>query len=392
MKICVLFFNIGGYHVARLEAARRACESRHWTLSAIQVAGSTSEHPWGNFQLGDYIHTLLDRYEGNDFSLGDCRPLIEMLDSLNPDVVVIPGWGFDFSRSALAWARRNKRRTILMSESKEDDAPRAWWKEFIKSHRYVKRFDAALVGGAKHRDYLQRLGMDESRIFGGYDTVDNHYFVDEVDRLRSKTLPADVPKCVRGRKYFLTANRFIPRKNLITLVNAFGHLTKQGGMPGEWDLVLLGDGPQKADLQRIVKQRHLENRIHFPGFRSYREICNWYAFADVFIHPASSEQWGLVVNEAMAAGLPILISKACGCFPDLLQEGLNGFSFAPDNFEELAAQMRRLAGDRDLCSRMGVASREHIQENYSPRHFGEGLVAAADAIVQSIGARQKLSV
>jgi 1,2-diacylglycerol 3-alpha-glucosyltransferase len=378
VQLCIIFYNLGGYHLARLNAAHLACVQRGWNFAAIQIAATTAEHPWGKVALPDYVTTILPFQEGRDPALQDASLLIKCLDQLNPDVVVIPGWGFDFARAALKWCRRQRRVSLLMSESKYDDAPRAWWKELAKRLLSVRHFAAALVGGEKHRNYLNRLGMPHDRIFTGYDVVDNPYFMGEVDRLRSHTRESDVPECVRGRKYFIAVNRFIPRKNLAALIAAFQRYAESRPAEDEWDLVLLGDGSQKPELLRLAQQCGLAQRIHFPGFQSYAEICHWYAFASVFIHPALAEQWGLVVNEAMASGLPILLSKECGCYPDLMREAESGFSFDPTDVAELAEKMTALAEDSSLRHRMGIASREHIQQNFGPEKFGEGLLAAVD--------------
>jgi len=99
-----------------------------------------------------------------------------VLNEIRPDAVAIPGWGFAYSRAALRWCRRRDATAILMSESKHDDEPRTLWKEFFKSHLYVRKFDSALVGATAHRDYLVELGLPNARIFTGYDVVDNEYF------------------------------------------------------------------------------------------------------------------------------------------------------------------------------------------------------------------------
>ena len=266
-----------------------------------------------------------------------------------------------------------------MSESKEDDSPRVWWKEIAKRHLWVRHFSAAIVGGTRHVNYLQRLGMSDDRIFRGYDTVDNGYFVDQVDQLRSADRSPLVVEHVGGQKYFLAANRFIRRKNLDTLIHAFHQFAENHETADQWSLVLLGDGPDLPYLKQLTERLDVGSRVLFPGFMSYEDICRWYASAEVFVHPAKSEQWGLVVNEAMAAGLPVLLSNACGCFPDLMVEEQTGFSFSPDNTDELASRMTRLAGDPELRTKMGHAAREHIQQHFEPAEFGRGLAAAIDA-------------
>lgn len=377
IHLCTIFYNVGGYHAARLDAAKRLCESRDWQFTAIEIARSTDEHPWGQAGKRDYLHTLIESDTGQHPALPMGSLLSSKLDELSPDVVAIPGWGFNFARLALQWSIRRRRRAVLMSESKLDDAPRSMWKEAAK-RILLRRFSSAVVGGGKHSAYLRCLGMPDHKIYLGYDVVDNDYFIDRVDNLRRTSARCDLPAGIQDRPYFLAANRFISRKNLGTLIVAFARFAAARKWRDDWDLVLLGNGPEHEALTRLARETGLAKRIHFPGFATYDEICHWYAFASIFVHPARSEQWGLVVNEAMASALPTLVSSACGCYPDLLIEDETGCSFDPGSAETLSTLMERLAADENLRARMGHAARMHVQQNYQPSHFGNALVAAAD--------------
>src|SRR5208337_5127598 len=96
---------------------------------------------------------------------------------------------------------------------------------------------------------------------------------------------------------------------------------------------------------------------HLPGFKQYEELPAYYGLAGAFVHASTAEQWGLVANEAMASGLPVLVSNRCGCATELVEEGRNGFAFDPENVEQLAGFMRRLGcGPTDAAS-MGMAGR-----------------------------------
>ena len=106
-----------------------------------------------------------------------------------------------------------------------------------------------------------------------------------------------------------------------------------------WSLVLLGDGPLKSDLCRLISDLRLDACVHLPGFKQYHELPVYYGLASAFVHASTTEQWGLVVNEAMASGLPVLVSNRCGCAQDLVKEGVNGFTFDPCNVEQLAQLM-----------------------------------------------------
>src|SRR5439155_11820127 len=119
----------------------------------------------------------------------------------------------------------------------------------------------------------------------------------------------------------------------------------------------------------------LGDDLLLPGFQQYDELPAYYGLASAFIHASTVEQWGLVVNEAMAAGLPVLVSERCGCAADLVEAGVNGFTFDPWQPEALARLMLKLAASETERLRMGGASRGIIA-NGSAERFGEGLEGA----------------
>ena len=115
-----------------------------------------------------------------------------------------------------------------------------------------------------------------------------------------------------------------------------------------------------------------------PGFKQYDELPAYYARAGAFIHASTTEQWGLVVNEAMASGLPVLVSNRCGCAADLVREGENGWTFDPTSDDQMADLMLRIASDEKARVQMGAKSREIIAE-WGPERFASGVKAAVDA-------------
>jgi len=144
-------------------------------------------------------------------------------------------------------------------------------------------------------------------------------------------------------------------------------------------LVLLGDGPLKANLSRLVSELRLDGHVHLPGFLQYHELPAYYGLADVFVHASTTEQWGLVVNEAMAAGLPVIVSNRCGCVPNLVAEGKNGFTFDPGSVESLAKLMLDMCHfSKRRLEDMGAES-QRIVEGFTPAHFATGAEQAIDA-------------
>ncbi len=385
MHLVILFHNIGGYHAARLRATDAACQARGWALTAVQVMGQTQEHPWGDVDDGITfpLKTLLQVNAGETeehHRLVRSR-LVSHLDSLKPDIVAIPGWGFVASRAALSWCRHHHLPAIVMSESKADDETRHWWKERLKAWLYVRHYDAALVGSQHHADYLVQLGLSPQQIFQGYDAVDNDYFTAKADHARQHPIAARQRQPhIPSRPYVLAVTRFIARKNLSRLIDAYHHYRQQVVDP--WDLVLCGSGVEENFLRQKTDQLGLVGWIHFPGFVSYSAIGDWYGLAAAFIHPALQEQWGLVVNEACASGLPILCSQTVGARYDLVREGENGLLFDPTSEEDITrclVTIHRL--DADQRQGWGEASRA-IAATYRPEHFAQGMLQAADKALE----------
>lgn len=373
--VWLCFWRFGPYHRARLDGARAL-------LPVLGVEfGSDDGYAWEHGPSRADIVTLLP---GQSIEKPHPRASVAragaLLEANPPTAVAIPGWGDPVSLGLLGEAVRRGLPIVLMSESTALDEPRATWREALKS-RIVGLFHAALVGGQRQADYLAQLGMPRERIFLGYDAVDNAHFAQ----------PAPPPPELApwdGRPFFLASARFVAKKNLARLLEAFARYRARVG-EGAWNLVLLGDGELRPQLEAKAAELGLGEALLMPGFRQYPELPGWYQAAACFVHTSTSEQWGLVVNEAMAAGLPVLVSNRCGCAPDLVREGVNGFGFDPFDLEALAALMERIAhGGLDLPA-MRAASRAIVAE-WGPERFARGLKEAVDcALAQP---RRRLSL
>lgn len=307
----------------------------------------------------------------------------EVLANIRADAVAIPGWSSPAALAALAWCIKTQTPAILMSASTAHDERRRSWREWLKA-RVVRLYAAAIVGGSPHADYANVLGVPRERIFTGYDVVDNTYFQTHSDAARQN---ATVLRKAHGLpdQYFLASNRFIEKKNLPRLVDAYAAYLRQAGEHA-WSLVLVGDGPLMVAIRSQVERLGLEGRVHFPGFKQYDELPVYYGLASAFVQASTSEQWGLVVNEAMASGLPVLVSERCGCAPDLVRQDVNGFTFDPYDIDGLAGLMLRISdGQCDLAA-MGRESRS-IVSGFTPRIFAENMLKAAEAALAAPGPR-----
>ena len=380
--VAVVFHHIGPYHHARLNAAadRLSVTGIEWSAKGYDAWGAAATR-------AQYAKVSLFQ-EATDQSPGNAElrsAFCSALEQMNPDVVAVNGWNNFGSLIAANCCVRRGIPMIVMSESARQDEPRMWWKEAMK-RRMVDLFSAALVGGQPHVEYLVELGMPRKRVFVGYDVVDNDYFGRHTAEIRNSRFEIrdkrDLPE-----NYFLASARFIEKKNLPTLVQAYAEYRRRSEIAAKvpWDLVLLGDGPLREAINSQLSTLNLHSHVHLPGFNPYDELPVYYALANAFVHASTSEQWGLVVNEAIASGLPVIVSNRCGCAPELVNG--NGFTFDPTNEHELTARLLEMALlSDDERKQLGDIS-YRIASNFAPERFGEGLERAASMAIGNPGKR-----
>lgn len=303
------------------------------------------------------------------------------LDRQRPTCVCLNGYASPLALAALDWCLCNQVPAIIMSESTVWDEPRKDWKEWLKSG-LIRLCSSALVGGSPHADYMAQLGMPRERIFLGYDVVDNNYF--ELGARKTRSHALDIRK-KHGlpEKYFMACARFTPKKNLPRLIEAYARYRKLcSSDETPWDLVILGDGGGRDALLALCSKLGLEKNTHLVGAKPYQDLPTYYGLASAFIHASTTEQWGLVVNEAMASGLPVLVSNRCGCAQDLAHESVNGFTFDPYSLDDIAQKMLHLSTLDSQLPTLGRAS-EKIIAKWSPRKFAEGLSQAIEIALSS---------
>jgi glycosyltransferase involved in cell wall biosynthesis len=241
--------------------------------------------------------------------------------------------------------------------------------EAAKRWTLRRYYDAAFVGGSVHRDYLKKLGMPEHRIWQPYDVVDNEHFAEIADEARVNPerwrRELDLPK-----HYFLYVGRFSPEKNLLGLLRAYALYSEK--CDAAWPLVMVGDGPQRSELERVVSSAG-HDRVFLRPFQQIRTLPIYYALASCFILASTVDPWGLVVNEAMACGLPVLVSRLCGAGFDLIEEGQNGFRFDPNEAGTLAELLARMSSlENSERERMSAHSRR-IVAGFTPEVWAKQL-------------------
>lgn len=381
MRLAIYWNDILHYHAARIAALYHLAEEAGHTVHAFALRPASPELPIGGYHnlLKGKIEVLSQDPLADEYSSVAKQELLRALDETNPDAVAIVGYTGKVPRAALGWCRYNRRGAVLLFESQAKDYSRSRLKEWLKS-KFVRLYDAALVGGRPHAEYAMALGMHQDHIYTGYDAVDNRFWLEEADRVQTE---ATLWQAHFGlpEHFFLTVSRFVVKKNNRGLINAYATYVKQIAHH-PWPLVIVGDGELRPLLQQQVADLDLAHLIHFAGYLSAQDMAKLYGLASTFILASShEEQWGLVVNEAMAAGLSVLVSNICGCVPDLVLEGKTGFTFDPHNEAQLAQLLLHVSsGSIDLAD-IGRNGQKRIQR-FTPELFAKTLFSAAQLAIQ----------
>ena len=242
--------------------------------------------------------------------------------------------------------------------------------------RYYRLFDGVLAIGSANRRFHRAMGIPESRIFMMPYAVDNKRFssasrLTDAERLHQRAelgLGDDRP-------LILYAAKLQRRKRPDDLLRAAARLNADRIA---FHLVLVGSGEMEAELRRLADELGVPN-IRFAGFVNQAALPRIYGAADVFVLPSEDEPWGLAVNEAMCAGLPVIASRKIGCVPDLVHDGLNGRTFPAGDVGALTDALREVLVDDSRRRNMGHASRALI-ENWSYAECAAGLRAALGSI------------
>jgi len=391
-SLAICFTNFGPYHLARLRALASELNRSGGTLLAYEVAGTEHRYPWQPAR-GEEPFVWTTFFPDRDLerlSRAACSQAIQRaLERDRPSVVAIVGYARPESVAALRWGRKRGVPVILMSESQSIDHPRVWWKEAIKRGR-VERCSAGLVGGSRHRDYLVDLGIPRDSIAMGYNAVDNDHFSKGAERARNDPAGrSGLPEA----PYFIAVNRFVPEKNLPLLVRAFTRYRQNHANGRPWDLVLCGGGPGAGEVEAAIAESGLAEAIHRPGFLQAEELPRWYAHASAFVHPSLMEPWGLVVNEAAACGLPLLVSDRAGAvetFVPLTPES-TGRRFDPHNEDSVTECLTWMASQPEADRQAQGKRAEEIVAQWGPQRFAQGTLEAVAMATERETTRQRRS-
>jgi glycosyltransferase involved in cell wall biosynthesis len=239
---------------------------------------------------------------------------------------------------------------------------------------FIPRFDGYLIVGQRAKEYLLHYGADEHAMHFAPHFIDNDFFAAHAAEARAdRAALRDRYGVGRDARTFVFAGKLIERKRPVEFVEAVAAVAaRHPGVEG----VLIGDGPLRAEVEAAIARTGAPARI--LGFMNQSEIPGGYAVGDAFVLPSYNETWGLVVNEAMACGLPAVVSDVVGCTPDLVDDGQTGYTYPDGDQGALIRAMERSLGlmgtaetERALAAKMQV---------YSLERATQGVLEAAHAV------------
>lgn len=301
----------------------------------------------------------------------------QRIDGEGIDALWVHGWNQATQLIAIAEATRRGIPVLLRGESKPEARRGLVRKAVLKT--LLQRVAACLAIGTENRLFYEQLGVGQERIYPVPYGVDNEHFErgarsaaqHREDSMRELGLDP-------ARPVILFASKLIERKRPLDLVEAYRRLTRFGNEAEDAhraQLVIVGDGPLRAAVEKAARGPGWGS-IHVLGFRNQSELPRLYELSDVFVLPSAYETWGLVVNEAMCAGTPVIASDGVGCARDLIREGETGFTYPVGDVEALARCLQRVLEDRPRAHAMGQRAAAHV------RRFG--IDAACDGILNAV--------
>lgn len=352
-------------------------------------AGFGVEFDWDIDLLDGYPHTFLKNVAKpaghGRFGGFDTPEISRIIRARQYDAVLVNGWNYKSAWQAIWAAWQSGVKVVVRGDSHLhfDRSRRVRVTKLVTYRHFIPRFDACLATGAWSREYFEHYGARPERIFfvphvidAGLLKADSECLAAERSELRrSWKLSEDSP-------VFLFVGKFTETKRPLDFVRAICDAAKSEKIAG----LMVGDGPLRPACEQVVQSHGAP--ISFTGFLNQSQIARAYACGDVLVLPSVGETWGMVVNEAMACGLPALVSDRVGCGPDLVTAEQTGLIFPHGNVSALSASMVNMARDQVRLTQMGHEAQKRLQR-YSLEVAVDGVLQALEF---SVNAREAVCV
>ena len=295
------------------------------------------------------------------------KGLTKLLSKENPDLIIVSG----FSSATLKVFYHclfHKAKYIIWNGSIEKKGRKDSYIRILQ-RKFLSQFASGFIAyGSRAKSYLLNLGAKEDNTFIATNTVDTSYFESQTNLLRAYESTSALTR-------FIYLGYLVPRKNVGLLID-IAHQLKQ--KRSDFCIDIIGDGESKNSLERKVEELQLTDQIKFHGFKQKEELPAFFAKSSALLFQTDFDIWGLVLNEAMAAGLPCLASINAGASYDLIEEGVNGYLVNYENKETMVQKLEFLIENPEKVAEMGKQASDFIRKKAS-------LATAADGFMEAIG-------
>lgn len=283
-----------------------------------------------------------------------------------PDVVIFDGYGIIPNALGMLYLNMHKKEYFVNVDGIHLGAKESFIKRIIKKCVFNRNYSHFFCGSDISKNWLISMGMDESKI-----VVHNFSSIHDIDIL-PEILSSREKKQVKtelnmdDKPTILAVGRFLDWKQFDLLIKAFISLDLK------YQLYIIGEGEEKVKYENLIQDNKLHN-VHIVDFMNYQKLKNYYKAADLFVLPSYGEVWGLVVNEAMSFGLPVITTDLCVAGQALIDVGKNGYRFTYNDVDELTRYMDIILSDTGLRHQMSINSlnkvREYTIENTAAIHL-----------------------
>lgn len=313
--------------------------------------------------------------EGYSWTRCGAGGVMSLLREWRPNAVLVTGWHVPIVRKAALEAKLLRIPCVVRGDSNGMEEAGSFRR--LRHALLLGLYDAVLAVGVANERFYRDRGVPADRVFPAPYFVDNRWFEERAatlatrrEELRSRW---DIPP---DRCCFVFAGKLEPRKRVLDLMEAIAICGRDGARARA---LVVGSGEQGEEARHLAQSLGLP--VTFAGFLNQTEIVEAFVAADCLVLPSSFEPWGLVVNEAMACGLPAIVSDRVGCWPDLVPDGTTGAVYPCGDVTSLAGRMGELAGDAGRRAEASMRAREKVAM-YSPEAAADGLVAAVASVCE----------
>jgi glycosyltransferase involved in cell wall biosynthesis len=290
---------------------------------------------------GYRFRIVSDNHVGTDVSSRNfwgahARGIGRALEESSPDVVLLPGWHSATYLRALYFCRRRGIPILFRGDTHLGNRPPGWkgslWR--ARTRVLLRAFDGYLAVGTRVREYLKSLGVPDSQIFNCAHCVDNDFFYESTAPYRNSERRREL-----RRSFGLGSDDFVAlfAGKLEANKRPGDVLEAAARMGNGFSVLMVGTGELGGSLR--AQAERLNVKLLSAGFLNQTQMGQAYAASDCLVLPSAGESWGLVVNEAMATGLPCVVSDRVGCAPDLVKGGETGFVFPMGDIESLVSAL-----------------------------------------------------